>query len=122
MSFIECGGSVHFYERGSNVGTADQPTLVFVNALGTDHRIWNDVIAQLPEGLPWLRYDMRGHGASETGAAPYRVSGLSEDLAELLDRLDISSAVLCGLSVGGLVAQQFALSRPARLRALVLCG
>jgi 3-oxoadipate enol-lactonase len=127
MSFIQCGGNVFFYQRRPGIpanarGTAEPATLVFVNGLGTDHRIWDEVVAALPSDLSIIRYDQRGHGLSEEGSGPYRVADLSADLAELLERSNVGPVMVCGLSLGGLVAQDFAASHPERVRALCLSG
>jgi 3-oxoadipate enol-lactonase len=126
MSFIQCGGAVHFFElrppRATAPHSAPAPTLVFVNALGTDYRIWDDVIRTLPSSLGVLRYDQRGHGLSELGERPYDVEGLSRDLAALLEQLRLERVVVCGLSLGGLVAQRLAIAREPRLVGLCLCG
>ncbi|HXV49436.1 MAG TPA: alpha/beta fold hydrolase, partial [Candidatus Binatia bacterium] len=52
---------------------------------------------------------------------PYSMDDLSDDLVGLLDKLDIQNVLLCGLSVGGLIAQRFVLKHPDRVRGLVLC-
>ena len=126
MGFIQCGGAVHFFELRPPTAVAPQaapgPTLVFVNALGTDHRIWDGVVETLPRSLGVLRYDQRGHGLSELGERPYDVDGLSRDLGALLDQLQLERVVVCGLSLGGLVAQRFAIARDPRLVGLCLCG
>lgn len=127
MGFIQCGGAVHFFELRPPAAMAPgsgapRPTLVFVNALGTDYRIWDAVVEALPSSLWVLRYDQRGHGLSELGERPYDVDGLSRDLGALLDQLGPAQVVLCGLSLGGLVAQRFALARDPRLVGLCLCG
>ena len=95
--------------------------LVFINSLGCDLSIWDDVVK------PWLseyrivRYDTRGHGHSQAPAGPYTLADHTNDLAGLLDILGISKALLVGISVGGLIAMDYALSRPAAVTALVLC-
>jgi len=101
---------------------AGAPVIVFINALGTDHRIWDGVLAALPADLSALVYDQRGQGLTEWVEGRGDVEGSSEDLAQLLDGLGIGPVVLCGLSLGGLVAQAFALSYPERVRALCLCA
>jgi len=126
MSFIQCDNVVHFYERRPRRALESQSvsaaTLVFVNALGTDHRIWDDVVEALPSALPVLCYDARGHGLTEAAEAPHGVADLSTDLFALLEQLGIGPVVLCGLSLGGLVAQHFAASRPGQVRAVCLAG
>ena len=101
---------------------AGAPVIVFINGLGTDHRIWDGVLAALPADLSALVYDQRGQGISEWSEGRSGVEGSSEDLAQLLDGLGIGPVVLCGLSLGGLIAQAFALEYPERVRALCLCA
>jgi 3-oxoadipate enol-lactonase len=130
MSFVRCNGVVHQYlETPSSTGGKGRssgasraaPTLLCIHALGTSHRIWGDVI----EALDWpgqvLAYDLRGHGLSEIGETPYGIAGMSRDASALLSQRGVESVVVCGLSVGGLIAQELAASDP-RVRAAVLCG
>ncbi|MEY2932600.1 MAG: 3-oxoadipate enol-lactonase [Pseudomonadota bacterium] len=120
MSFLQCGSAVHYYRL--RAGAQGAPTLAFINGLGTDHRIWDDVVAALPPALSVLVYDLRGQGLSEPGTARYDLSGLAADLEQLLQRLDTGPVVPVGFSLGGLVAQELAHRYPTRLRALVLCA
>ncbi len=100
----------------------DKPTLVFANSLGTDFRIWRDVIIHFVGQASIVMYDKRGHGLSETGEMPYALDDHVDDLAALLDHLGVSSAVICGLSVGGLIAQGLYHARPDLVSGLILCG
>jgi 3-oxoadipate enol-lactonase len=128
MSFIDCRGSACFYRlfgRGATPGeAAAKPALVFVNALGTDTHIWDPLIAALPKRVtslcPLLSYDQRGQGLSELGDAPHTVAALAADLDALLAQLGLGASVVCGLSLGGLVAQELAAKFPERVRALCL--
>ena len=104
-----------------DLGPADRPALVFANSLGTDFRIWNDVVAGLADAFRIVLYDKRGHGLSELGDSPYAIADHVGDLAALLDDLAIEGAVICGLSVGGLIAQGLYASRPELVSGLVLC-
>ena len=101
-------------------GPHDGPVVVFANALGTDLRIWDGVLAHLPEGLRVLRYDMRGHGLTTCPDAPYYMGDLVQDAARLMDHLGLRDAVFVGLSIGGMVAQGLAAERLDLLRGLVL--
>jgi len=94
--------------------------IVFANALGTDFRIWDEVIARLPAGLRILRYDMRGHGLSDAPEGEYPMAELVADAAGLMDAAGMSGAVFVGLSIGGVVAQGLAVERPDLVRAAVL--
>ncbi|MEP9373781.1 3-oxoadipate enol-lactonase [Mesorhizobium sp. KR1-2] len=119
MQFIDIGGvTLHYQLIG---GPADKPVIVFVNSLGTDFRIWRDVIVRLAGDFPIVTYDKRGHGLSDVGAAPYAMEDHVGDLEALLDHLNVKSAIVCGLSVGGLVAQGLFARRPDLVRALILC-
>jgi 3-oxoadipate enol-lactonase len=103
-----------------DLGPAERPVLVFSNSLGTDFRIWNDVVARLGDQFRIVLYDKRGHGLSELGETPYRIADHVADLAALLDELAIEGAIVCGLSVGGLVAQGLYASRPELVSGLIL--
>jgi 3-oxoadipate enol-lactonase len=120
MSFLQCGDAVHYYR--SRAGARREPLLVFINGIGTDHRIWDGLLAALPAPLSALCYDLRGQGLSELGQSRYDVARLSLDLELLLERIGAPSVVLIGFSLGGLVAQQFAVAHPARVRGLALCA
>jgi 3-oxoadipate enol-lactonase len=96
-------------------------TIVFANSLGTDLRIWDNVVAHCAGDFRTLRYDLRGHGLSEAPPAPYAIDDNVSDLAALLDACGIKAAVVVGLSVGGMIAQALAARRPDLVRLLVLC-
>jgi 3-oxoadipate enol-lactonase len=95
--------------------------LVFINSLGTDFRIWQDVADRLAGEFGFLFYDKRGHGLSELGEAPASIETYAADLAGLLDHLGITRATLCGLSIGGLIAQGLYKTRPGLVDRLILC-
>ena len=96
------------------------PALVFSNSLGTDLRVWDRLIPHLPRDLRLVRYDTRGHGLSGMPPAPWTIEDAADDLAALLDALGVTGAAICGLSVGGLIAQSLVARRPDLVSALVL--
>jgi 3-oxoadipate enol-lactonase/4-carboxymuconolactone decarboxylase len=100
---------------------ADKPVVVFSNSLGTDLRIWDGVIEQLRPHFTILAYDKRGHGLSTATPAPYSIADHADDLAGLLDHVGVKSAVICGLSVGGIIAQALYARRPDLVSGLILC-
>jgi 3-oxoadipate enol-lactonase len=100
---------------------AKERTIVFANSLGTDLRIWDEVVAFLGNDFRTLRYDLRGHGLSDGPPAPYSIDDHAADLAALLDARQIKGAIVVGLSVGGMIAQALAVRRPDLVRLLVLC-
>jgi len=118
MAFLTTGDFVQYYRAD---GAAGKPALLFANSLGSDLRIWDDVAARLAGRYYLIRYDLRGHGLSEAPPPPYAVVDLAGDVVAILDRLSISRAIVCGVSVGGLIAQAVALNHPGRVSALVLC-
>lgn len=102
-------------------GTGEGIPLVFINALGTDLRIWDRVVPHFTDRHPVLRFDKRGHGLSDCPPAPYSIHDFSTDLLGLLDRLEISQVTLAGISVGGMIALDFAGCWPERVHSMVLC-
>lgn len=113
------GNVIHFSQSGPEDAAR---TVVFINSLGTDLRIWDAVVAGLDATWRTLRYDMRGSGLSAVGKTPYAMGDHADDLIGLLDRLGISNAILCGVSVGGQIAQEFYARRPDLVKGLVLCA
>lgn len=96
------------------------PVVVFINSLGTDFRIWDDVVGRLAGDCATLVYDKRGHGLSGLGDAPASIATHAADLAALLDHFAIGPVVVCGLSIGGLIALELHASRPDLVSALFL--
>ena len=94
--------------------------VVFANSLGTDLRVWDEMIEHLPKQLCLIRFDKRGHGLSDCPDAPYHMNALIEDTEDLLDLLGAKDVVLVGLSIGGMIAQGLAAKRPDLIKALVL--
>lgn len=117
MSFVALHDCVHHYDLA---GRDDRPALMFANSLGSDLRIWDDLAERLSGQFKIIRYDHRGHGLSDAPPPPYSAEDLASDVIALLDYLDIRKAALCGVSVGGLIAQAAAVKYPERVRALVL--
>jgi 3-oxoadipate enol-lactonase len=119
MQFTDIGGVTLHYEH--RVGGPGKPLIVFANSLGTDFRIWREVVDDLGADFSTLCYDMRGHGLSGLGAPPYAIADHVADLSGLLDFVGARDVIVCGLSVGGLVAQGLYTVRPEIVRALILC-
>ena len=91
--------------------------VVFLNSLGTDHRIWDGVIAHLGDA-PVLCMDKRGHGLSPV--APADMDTYARDAALLIERAGIGPALICGVSVGGMIAQALTRLRPDLVAGLIL--
>jgi 3-oxoadipate enol-lactonase len=118
MDFVRINGVLLHYRLAGPVGA---PVLALANSLGTDARIWDGVIARLSSRYRILSYDKRGHGLSDAPPGDYALDDHVDDLVGLLDHLGIERLALAGVSIGGLIGQQFALRLPQRLAALVLC-
>ncbi|MEO1701285.1 MAG: 3-oxoadipate enol-lactonase [Pseudomonadota bacterium] len=98
----------------------EKPAIIFSNSLGSDFRIWRDVIVRLVGDMQIVTYDKRGHGLSDVGEADYSIDLHADDLAGLMDFLGLKSAFICGLSVGGMIAQSLAAKRNDLAKGLLL--
>jgi 3-oxoadipate enol-lactonase len=102
-------------------GKEGAPWLVFSHSLACSVRMWDEEIERHKERYRVLAYDTRGHGQSAAPKGAYTLEGLADDLHALLRHLKISKAHFCGLSMGGMIGQTFALKYPGVLQTLTLC-
>jgi 3-oxoadipate enol-lactonase len=119
MPYLETNG-VRLHYRVD--GAEDAQVVVLSNSLGTALGMWDAQLGTLTRRYRVVRYDSRGHGASEAPAGPYTIEMLAEDALGLLDGLGIERAHFCGLSKGGLVGQMLGVRHGERLRSLTLCS
>ena len=112
--FAPVNGGRLFYE----VKGRGEP-LVLIHGGQLDSRMWDDQFEAYAREFRVLRYDLRGYGGSTLPGEPY---SNAEDLAALLDYLGMEKAHLVGLSLGGMVATDFAVTHPDRVLSLVLSG
>jgi len=116
MDWIEVNGTSLRYELS---GTGDK-VLVLVHEMGGTLESWDQVMPMLSPGRCMLRHDWRGAGMSEKLRAPPTFDLLADDIAALLDALDIAGKVaLAGCAVGAGIALNFALRHPDRTKAVV---
>ncbi|CCE01953.1 3-oxoadipate enol-lactonase [Bradyrhizobium sp. STM 3809] len=101
-------------------GPADAPAILFSNSLGTTHRMWDAVVAELSSEFRCIRYDTRGHGASTRSHSAFGIEDLADDAVDILDNLGIEQAHFAGLSLGGMTGQAVALRASTRLHSLSL--
>ncbi|MBM6583619.1 3-oxoadipate enol-lactonase [Microvirga sp. BT689] len=118
MAFARVHGIVLHHQV---LGPSGRPALVFINSLGSDLRIWEEVAPAFTERFRIVLYDKRGHGLSDAPPAPYTIDDHTDDLLSLLDHLGIEEASLVGLSVGGMIAQRMAVRFPRRVQSITLC-
>jgi 3-oxoadipate enol-lactonase len=109
--------AIHFRTNALQDG---RQTLVFVNSLGSDFRIWDAVAESLDSNFNLVLHDKRGHGLSDLGQSAHRIETYADDLAALIAHLKLSSVIAVGLSVGGLIAQALYHAKPELVRALVI--
>jgi 3-oxoadipate enol-lactonase/4-carboxymuconolactone decarboxylase len=119
MPFITVNQIRLFYRLEGNYGL---PVLVLSHSIGTDHAMWEPQIQDLLPHFQVLRYDTRGHGASEAPRAEYSVEQLGRDVLGLVEALKLSKFAFCGLSLGGAVGQWLAVHAPERLTGLILAN
>jgi 3-oxoadipate enol-lactonase / 4-carboxymuconolactone decarboxylase len=101
-------------------GTPGRPVLILSHSIGTDHSMWEPQFADLLRYFQVLRYDTRGHGASDAPSGEYSIEQLGRDVLGLADRLGISKFAFCGLSLGGAIGQWVGGNEPNRVTHLVL--
>lgn len=94
--------------------------VVLIHGVGLNKEMWGGQFVGLANDYRVIAYDMLGHGQSRVPAADTPLEGYADQLAELLDHLQIAQATVIGFSMGGLVARAFALNYPQRLAALVV--
>ena len=96
-------------------------TVVLVNGLADDLESWGYQTAALLEaGFRVLSFDNRGVGASDKPAGPYTTQLFAQDTKALIDELGIGDFHLLGVSMGGMIVQEYALAHPGDLRSLTL--
>jgi 3-oxoadipate enol-lactonase len=94
--------------------------LVLIHGLGADLHYWDVHVPMLARFHRVLRSDVRGFGASDIPAGPYSASLFAHDLDAWLTVCGVVEAHVLGISMGGVIAQRFALDYPARVRSLIL--
>ncbi|MFW6414802.1 MAG: alpha/beta fold hydrolase [Thermodesulfobacteriota bacterium] len=102
-------------------GPEGAPVIVFSHCLAANHKLWQYQIAEFKNNFRVLTYDIRGHGGSSAPEEAYAMQGLAEDIKLLLDRLGVEKCHFVGISLGGMIAQVFALNYPDRLRSVIPC-
>ena len=107
-------GNIFYEEKGSG-----EP-LIFIHGVGLDHTMWNQQIDSLSDSFRVIVYDMLGHGGSEHPPGPYSITQYVEQLSGLMDTLQIEKTHLVGFSMGGMVAQAFALTYKNKLKTVTI--
>jgi 3-oxoadipate enol-lactonase / 4-carboxymuconolactone decarboxylase len=103
-------------------GKACAPVLVLSHSIGTDHGMWAQQCEDLLPYFQVLRYDIRGHGASDAPEGEYSIEQLGRDVIGLADFLGISTFSFCGISLGGAVAQWIGIHASDRITQLIIAN
>lgn len=106
-------------------GRQHAPALVLLHPLGANSGTWQAQLAEFERFFRVIRIDLRGHGGSqfEEGAPrPCRIEDLAADALGVLDAVGVDRAHWCGLSIGGVIALQVAVTAPRRVLRLVLAN
>lgn len=116
MPTVQTNGIETYYElRG------DGPPIVFIHGALADHRAADRQLEAFSDAYTAIAYDVRGHGkTTNPHDASYSIALLAEDLHAFTTTLGLDRPVLCGVSMGGMIAQVYASRYPDRLSSLVL--
>jgi len=101
-------------------GPPDAPVLVLGPSLGTELGMFDAQVRDLADGHRVVRFDLRGHGGSPVVRGPYTVADMADDVLRLLDELGIDRFSYAGVSLGGAIGEQLAVTVPGRLARLVV--
>jgi 3-oxoadipate enol-lactonase len=116
MALAKAGEIELSFDRAGN----GPPLLLIMGMSGTKHHWGEPLLEELRRDFDTIVYDHRDTGESTRTGEPFTIAQLAEDATALLAALEIESAYVMGISMGGMVAQELALLHPERLRALVL--
>lgn len=110
------GTSIYYEHEGRG------PPLLMIHGLGSSGDDWAFQREEFARHFTLILPDLCGSGRSAKPPGPYSIAQFAADLWALLDAFAIESTHLLGFSLGGAVAQEMALTQPARVRKLVLCN
>lgn len=117
MAIVQANGVDLWVEQE---GTGDD--VLFISGLADEGACWVDQLAGLRDRYRVTIFDNRGVGRSATPDGPFTIADFAADTIALMDELGLERTHLVGSSMGGAIAQELALARPARVRSLVLNG
>src|SRR5579864_7024059 len=115
MAFLENqGAKIYWDEQGKG------DPILLIMGLGYPSYLWHRMRPVLNQRYRTIALDNRGSGQSDTPAGPYSIALMASDAAAALDAAGVQSAHVFGLSMGGMIAQEFTLQYPTRVRSLIL--
>src|SRR5690349_17757145 len=115
MAFVDNhGAKIYWDEQGTG-----EPVLLIMG-LGYPSYLWHRTRPTLAARFRTIALDNRGSGRSDVPPGPYPIALMASDAAAALDAAGVESAHVFGISMGGMIAQEFALQYPKRVRSLIL--
>ena len=115
MAFLQNQGArIYWDEQGSG------DPILLIMGLGYPSYLWHRTRPVLNKRYRTIALDNRGSGQSDAPAGPYSIALMASDAAATLEAAGVERAHVFGLSMGGMIAQEFALQYPERLRSLIL--
>jgi len=115
MPFVENQGTkIYWDEQGQG------PPALLIMGLGYTSAMWQRIRPALSQHFRTIAFDNRGVGLSDVPPGPYSIATMASDAAAVLDAAGVACAHVFGVSMGGMIAQEFALQYPARTRSLIL--
>lgn len=115
MSYFDNDGcQLHYEQYGHGA-----PVLL-VHGLGSSTRDWEYQIPELAAHYRVIALDVRGHGRSDKPRERYSIAGFAEDVAALIEHLELESVHLVGISMGGMIGFQLGVDRPELLKSLCI--
>ena len=119
MPFANIDGTRLYYRLE---GRDDRPALVLAHSLGVDHGQWDFELPSLLPHFRVLRYDLRGHGASDVPPEDCTIEQLARDVLAIADHAAIGQFAFAGVSLGGMIGQWLGARVGDRLTHLVLAA
>ena len=116
MPFIQTGNIQTYYEQYGESG----PQMIFIHGAGASHDMWKPQVEYFSKSYNVITYDIRGHQKTEGSDDTYTCELFADDLHILVDRLGIQEPTIVGLSLGGMIAQEYAVKYHSNLKGLIL--
>jgi 3-oxoadipate enol-lactonase len=115
VAFVENQGmKIYWDEQGQGA------PILLIMGLGYPSSLWHRARPVLAQRYRTVAFDNRGVGLSDVPSGPYSIASMASDAAVVLDAAGVSDAHIFGVSMGGMIAQEFALQYPKRTRSLIL--
>jgi 3-oxoadipate enol-lactonase len=115
MGFVENQGTnIYWDEQGHG------PPMLLIMGLGYTSAMWHRTRPLLSQHFRTIALDNRGAGLSDVPPGPYSIASMAADAVAVLDAAGVARAHVFGVSMGGMIAQEFALQYPARTHSLIL--